>query len=111
MGQRELGGRERERERGCPRGFESHPQALLDALPPTWQFKPPKSQLHAGMGLRRHCEPNGSVPCESCVALISKLALLPSLKRIVCVPPAKESGCAWKHSSVRPAGLDLGQSR
>ena len=70
MGQRELGGRERERERGCPRGFESHPQALLDALSPTWQLKPPKSQLHAGIGLRRHVEPAGKVPSESCVALM-----------------------------------------
>ena len=52
------------------------------------------SQLHAGIGLRRHVEPSGVTPVESCVALIARSAFEPSLYRIVCVSPTKSSGCA-----------------
>eukprot|EP00966_Prymnesium_polylepis_P095424 2210255-Prymnesium_polylepis.1 len=82
--------------------------ALEKPLPSAVQW-PPMSQLQPGIGLRRHVEPSGSTPSLSSVALIANGAREPSLKRIVCVPPTKESGCAWKQASV--TGALLGQSR
>ena len=80
-------------------------------MAPIWQLLEPMSQLHAGIGFIRHVDPAGVTPSVSCVALISKGLAEPSLYRMVCVPPTKRRGLAWKHSSVSTSTSFLGQRR
>jgi hypothetical protein len=48
-----------------PLKYDARPPVL--SVPGAWQPSPP-SQLHAGMGLRRHVEPTGNVPSETSAA-------------------------------------------
>ena len=67
----------------------------------------PRSQLQAGMGLRRHDDPLGHVPTLTSVAgMVSSVRfccpeVLLSRYRMVCEWPTKGSDPIWKHSSVR----------